>query len=119
MEEKLYFYMNEDAVPYSDEELRSMVNMEEFKKETLELAKKMGFEIDDGDEGSNEDGDGVSEFFKVEQEKKEIRYLNVCLDKKLHDEFEEFCKKMGMSKTGACERALRMFMDKVNSAMEV
>ena len=38
-------------------------------------------------------------------DKKEIKYLNVCMDKALHEEFEQFCKDMGMSKTGACENA--------------
>lgn len=49
--------------------------------------------------------------------KKEIKYLNVCLDKTLHKEFEQFCNNYGMSKTGATEKALRMYMDKFNSAM--
>lgn len=49
--------------------------------------------------------------------KKEIKYLNVCLDKTLHEEFEQFCNNYGMSKTGATEKALRMYMDKFNSAM--
>lgn len=48
--------------------------------------------------------------------KKDIKYLNVCLDRALHEEFEQFCKKYGMSKTGATEKALRMYMDRVNSA---
>ena len=33
--------------------------------------------------------------------KKEIKYLNVCMDKALHEEFEAFCKAHGMSKVGA------------------
>ena len=32
--------------------------------------------------------------------KKEIKYLNVCMDKSLHEEFEVFCKAHGMSKVG-------------------
>ena len=50
--------------------------------------------------------------------KKEIKYLNVCMDKSLHEEFEQFCKDMGMSKTGATENAIRMYMDKVNKALK-
>ena len=50
--------------------------------------------------------------------KKSIKYLNVCLDKNLHEEFEDFCQKMGMSKTGACEKALRMYMDKMQTVMK-
>lgn len=36
-------------------------------------------------------------------DKKEIKYLNVCMDKALHEEFEAFCKAYGMSKVGATE----------------
>lgn len=50
--------------------------------------------------------------------KKEIKYLNVCMDKKLHEEFEEFCKSNGMSKVGATEQAIRQYMDRFNRAME-
>lgn len=50
--------------------------------------------------------------------KKEIKYLNVCMDKALHEEFEEFCKTYGMSKVGATEQAIRQYMDKINNAMQ-
>lgn len=50
--------------------------------------------------------------------KKEIKYLNVCMDKALHEEFEQFCKDMGMSKTGACENAIRLYMDKMRKAVK-
>lgn len=50
-------------------------------------------------------------------DKKEIKYLNVCMDKFLHEEFEQFCKDMGMSKTGATENAIRMYMDKMKKAI--
>ena len=50
-------------------------------------------------------------------EKKDIRYLNVCIERSLHEEFEHFCKDMGMSKTGACENALRMYMKKMKEAV--
>ena len=50
--------------------------------------------------------------------KKEIKYLNVCMDKTLHEEFEQFCKDMGMSKTGATENAIRMYMDKIKEAVK-
>ena len=53
-----------------------------------------------------------------QKDKKEIKYLNVCMDKALHEEFEEFCKSMGMSKTGACEKAIRMYMDRMRNAMQ-
>ncbi len=51
-------------------------------------------------------------------DKKEIKYLNVCMDKALHEEFEQFCKAHGMSKVGATEQAIRQYMDKVNKAMK-
>lgn len=51
-------------------------------------------------------------------DKKEIKYLNVCIDKSLHEEFEQFCKDMGMSKTGACENAIRLYMDKMRKAVK-
>lgn len=50
--------------------------------------------------------------------KKEIKYLNVCMDKALHEEFEAFCKAHGMSKVGATEQAIRQYMDKMNKAFE-
>lgn len=51
--------------------------------------------------------------------KKEIKYLNVCMDKSLHEEFEQFCKDMGMSKTGATENAIRMYIDKIKKAVQM
>ena len=50
--------------------------------------------------------------------KKEIKYLNVCMDKALHEEFEAFCKAHGMSKVGATEQAIRQYMDKMNKAFK-
>lgn len=52
------------------------------------------------------------------EDKKEIKYLNVCMDKALHEEFDQFCRNMGMSKTGACEKAIRLYMDKLSKAIE-
>ena len=48
---------------------------------------------------------------KLSHEKKNIRYLNACLDAGLHDELDVFCKEHGMSKTGAVEAALRSYMN--------
>ncbi len=50
--------------------------------------------------------------------KKEIKYLNVCMDKTLHEEFEAFCKAHGMSKVGATETAIRQYMDKINKVLK-
>lgn len=55
---------------------------------------------------------------KKKSDKKEIKYLNVCMDKALHEEFEQFCKDMSMSKTGACENAIRLYMDKMRKAVK-
>jgi len=43
--------------------------------------------------------------------KKDGRYLNLYLDRALHEEFEQFCESLGQTKTVAAERALRMYMD--------
>ena len=43
--------------------------------------------------------------------KKDGRYLNLYLDRVLHDEFEQFCESLGQTKTVAAERAFRMYMD--------
>ena len=51
-------------------------------------------------------------------DKKEIKYLNVCMDKALHEEFEAFCKAHGMSKVGATETAIRQYMDRMNEALK-
>lgn len=51
-------------------------------------------------------------------DKKDIKYLNVCIDRSLHEELEQFCKDMGMSKTGATEKALRLYMDKMREAVK-
>ena len=52
------------------------------------------------------------------KKKKEIKYLNVCMDKSLHEEFERFCEEMGMSKTGATENAILSYMKNVRKAMK-
>lgn len=43
--------------------------------------------------------------------KKDGRYLNLYLDRALHEEFEQFCESLGQTKTVAAERAFRMYMD--------
>lgn len=45
------------------------------------------------------------------RQKKDGRYLNLYLDRALHEEFEQFCETLGQTKTVAAERALRMYMD--------
>ena len=50
---------------------------------------------------------------------KDFRYLNVSIESSIHDEFNEFCKEFGMSKTGATEKALVMYMKKFRDAMKL
>lgn len=50
-------------------------------------------------------------------EKKDIHYLNLSFDASLYREFTDFCRRMGTSKTAACEEAVRMYMDAMNEAM--
>jgi hypothetical protein len=45
------------------------------------------------------------------RQKKDGRYLNLYLNRALHEEFEQFCETLGQTKTVASERALRMYMD--------
>ena len=42
--------------------------------------------------------------------KKDGRYLNLYLDRALHEEFEQFCESLGQTKTVAAERAFRMYI---------
>ena len=48
---------------------------------------------------------------KMSRPKKDGRYLNLYLDRTLHEEFEQFCESLGQTKTVAAERAFRMYMD--------
>ncbi len=50
--------------------------------------------------------------------KKDGRYLNLYLDRAIHDEFEEFCANIGQTKTVAAERAIKMYMDSMKSNPE-
>lgn len=45
-------------------------------------------------------------------------FSRVRLHEALYNEFAAFCEKMGMSKTGACEQAIRMYMDAMTEAMD-
>lgn len=42
--------------------------------------------------------------------KKDAKYLNVYIERDIHEQFDEFCRKFGQSKTVATERALKMYM---------
>lgn len=52
------------------------------------------------------------------RQKKDGRYLNLYLDRALHEEFEQFCETLGQTKTVAAERALRMYMDTMKQNLE-
>lgn len=43
---------------------------------------------------------------------KDIWYLNVCLEKGLHEDFNKFCKENGYSKVYATEQAIKNFMER-------
>lgn len=49
-----------------------------------------------------------------------LRFIAVILPKNsdTRKDFEQFCKDMGMSKTGACENAIRFYMDKMRKAVK-
>lgn len=52
------------------------------------------------------------------QQKKDAKYLNVHITRKLYDAFDAFCKKYGQSKTAATELALRMYMTDIETKMK-
>ena len=43
--------------------------------------------------------------------KKEGRFLNVKLENRIYDRFEEYIEEVGQSKTTAIERILKSFLD--------
>lgn len=53
-----------------------------------------------------------------DKNKKEVKYLNVCMDKALHEEFKVFCKTHNMSKVGTTEQAIKQYMDKMNKVLK-
>lgn len=50
--------------------------------------------------------------------KKEAKYLNVYLDKQVHDELSKFCEESGQSKTLAVERAIQMYIKSMSKKTE-
>lgn len=55
--------------------------------------------------------DNKKRVIQMPRPKKDGRYLNLYLDRALHEEFEQFCERLGQTKTVAAERAFRMYMD--------
>lgn len=49
--------------------------------------------------------------------KKDAKYLNIYLSKHIYDEFDEFCKEIGQTKTMATERALEMYMKEMRGKL--
>lgn len=39
------------------------------------------------------------------------------IDRRFYEKFSAFCEKYGMSKTGATEKAIQMYMEAVDKAM--
>ena len=54
----------------------------------------------------------------MNKQKKDIRYLNVCIERSIHDEFEQVCEELSIGKTKACEKALRMWIDKMKPVLD-
>ena len=44
--------------------------------------------------------------------KKDAKYLNMKLDRKIYDQLEQFCDESGMTKTMATEKVLEQFFEK-------
>ena len=44
--------------------------------------------------------------------KKDAKYLNMKLDRKIYDQLEQFCDESGMTKTMATEKILEQFFEK-------
>lgn len=49
--------------------------------------------------------------------RKDGLYLNVYLSRDTREKFDEFCKKVGQTKSTACERALEDYMAKMTRKM--
>ena len=62
---------------------------------------------------ARQDAEAAREKAVMKEDQKQIEYLNVCMDKTLYEEFESFCKDMGISKVDATENAIRQYMDKM------
>ena len=48
---------------------------------------------------------------------KDVRYMNVSLDRRFYEKFSDFCEKCGMSKTGATEKALLVATTETQACM--
>ena len=60
----------------------------------------------------------ISEVYDMARPKvKDVRYMNVSLDCRFYEKFSAFCEKYDMSKTGATEKAIQMYMEAVDKAM--
>lgn len=60
----------------------------------------------------------LDEVTQMPRPKKDGRYLNLYLDRALHEEFEQFYESLGQTKTIAAERAFRMYMDAMKQNSE-
>lgn len=48
---------------------------------------------------------------------KSTKYLNIGISSSLYDRFATFCRDNGMSKTGAVEKAITLYMDSMQHVM--
>ena len=57
-------------------------------------------------------------FYVMARPRKDAKYLNVYIERDIHERFDEFCKKFGQSKTVATERALSLYMDEMEKRFD-
>lgn len=50
---------------------------------------------------------------------KDVRYMNVSLDRRFYEKFSDFCEKYSMSKTGVTEKAIQMYMEIMDKVMSL
>lgn len=51
--------------------------------------------------------------------KKNGTYLNVCIEKSIYEELEQFCEEAGQTKTIAVERALAEYLEDYKKKQEM
>lgn len=52
------------------------------------------------------------------RQKKDAKILNIKLDRKIHEQLEQFCEESGMTKTVATEKILSKYFEEYFSRLE-
>lgn len=52
------------------------------------------------------------------RQKKDAKILNIKLDRKIHEQLEQFCEESGMTKTIATEKILSKYFEEYFSRLE-